>query len=415
MDVLGIVAEFNPFHNGHLYLIEKAKEQKVFAATVVAMSGNFVQRGEPALGDKWTRAEMALRCGADLIIEIPFCFAARSAYHFARGALQLLSRTGVVTHLAFGTEQGNLAMLQSIAKIITHEPEAYKTILKKYISQGLNYPLSRSLALQEFTGKSEGKLQEALLGPNNILAIEYLHALEEENLPLIPFTVTRQGKSYHSNDLSLYSSATAIRNALLENKPLKAVASAMPPQCQQILQREISRGRLPVRPDSLEQAVLVKLRSSSTDSLKDIYEVSEGLEYRIKEAANSCGSLEELRQFIKSKRYSLSRINRILLYSLFSLSKNQVSSFDKHGPLYLHILGFSSQGQEILQEIKIKSQVKIFSRGSEMKRTYENTKGSVLGDMIALDVYAGDIFSLLFPAPSVRQAGRDFTTSPVII
>lgn len=415
MAVLGIVAEYNPFHNGHLYLIKKAGQQESSTATIVVMSGDFVQRGEPALCDKWARAEMAINCGADLVIELPFCFATRSAYNFARGAVQLLSRTGVVTHLAFGSEEGSLPILQSIAGIIANEPEAYQAILKKHISRGLNYPQARSLALQDFTGNNEGIFQKTLLGPNNILGIEYLRVIEEEKLSLTPLTVARQGLSYHSNDLCRFSSATAIRNALFNNIKIENLSSVMPPVCQQILKREISWGRSPVLPDSHEQAVLVKLRSSSAESLRDICEVSEGLEYRIKEAANSCGTLDELRQFIKSKRYSLTRINRILLYSLFSLSKNQVSSFDKQGPLYLHILGFSSQGQEILQEIKIKSQVKIFNRGSEMKRTYDKAKGSLLGEMIALDAYATDIYSLLFPNPDVRQGGRDFTTSPVML
>ncbi len=415
MAILGIVAEYNPFHNGHLYLLEKSRQQGDFSATVVVMSGNFLQRGEPAFCDKWARAEMALNAGVDLLIELPFCFATRSAYYFAKGAVQLLQRSGVVTHLAFGSESGQLSQLQEIAGILAHEPESYKTALKKRLSQGWSFPLARSSALQEYMGGDKKQLQEILPGPNNILALEYLRVIEEEGIPLLPLTIPRQGSSFHSSDLSPYSSARAIRQALYHNLDWEKITNSISPATEKILQREIALGRAPIGPDSLEQAIMVNLRLVSTDYLREIYEISEGLEFRIKEAANSCGTLEELRQFIKSKRYSLTRINRTLLYTLFALSKNQVKLYDQHGPQYLHILGFSAKGQEILQEIKIKSKLKIFSRGSEMKQARDENPGTVLAEMIKLDCQATDIYSLLFPDPATRRAGRDFTTSPVIM
>ncbi len=413
MAILGIIAEYNPFHNGHLYLLEKSRQQGDFSATVAVMSGNFLQRGEPAFCDKWARAEMALNAGVDLLIELPFCFATRSAYYFAKGAVQLLQRSGVVTHLAFGSESGQLSRLQEIAGILAHEPESYKTALKKGLSQGLSFPLARSSALQEYMGGEKKQLQEILPGPNNILALEYLRVIEEEEIPLLPLTIPRQGSSFHSSDLSPYSSARAIRQALYQNSNWEKITSSIPPATKKILQREIALGRAPIGPDNLEQAIMVNLRLVSTDYLKEIYEVSEGLEFRIKEAANSCGTLEELRQFIKSKRYSLTRINRTLLYTLFALSKNQVELYDQHGPQYLHILGFSAKGQEILQKIKIKSELKIFSRGSEMKKARDENQGTALAEMIKLDCRATDVYSLLFPDPATRRAGRDFTTSPV--
>ncbi|ABI68087.1 nucleotidyltransferase [Syntrophomonas wolfei] len=413
MAILGIVAEYNPFHNGHLYLLEKSRQQGDFSATVVVMSGNFLQRGEPAFCDKWARAEMALTAGVDLLIELPFCFATRSAYYFAKGAVQLLQRSGVVTHLAFGSESGQLSQLQEIAGILAHEPESYKTALKKRLSQGWSFPLARSSALQEYMGGEKKQLQEILPGPNNILALEYLRVIEEEGIPLLPLTIPRQGSSFHSSDLSPYSSARAIRQALYHNLDWEKITNSISPATEKILQREIALGRAPIGPDSLEQAIMVNLRLVSTDYLREIYEVSEGLEFRIKEATNSCGTLEELRQFIKSKRYSLTRINRTLLYTLFALSKNQVELYDQHGPQYLHILGFSAKGQEILQKIKIKSKLKIFSRGSEMKQARDKNPGTALAEMIKLDCQATDVYSLLFPNPATRRAGRDFTTSPV--
>lgn len=152
MAVLGIIAEFNPLHNGHLHLLQEAHNHEQFDAAVCVMSGNFLQRGDPAICNKWSRAEMALQSGIDLVIELPFCFAVRSAYYFARGAIQLLTRTGVVTHLAFGSEIGNIDTLKSISTIIANEPENYKSLLKKYLSQGLNFPSARSKTMQSLLG-----------------------------------------------------------------------------------------------------------------------------------------------------------------------------------------------------------------------------------------------------------------------
>ncbi|MBC7075122.1 MAG: nucleotidyltransferase [Syntrophomonadaceae bacterium] len=414
MAVLGIVAEYNPFHNGHLHLLNEANKAADFSATVCVMSGNFLQRGEPAICDKWARAEMALKCGVDLVIELPFCFAVRSAYHFAKNAVELLYRTGVVTHIAFGSESGHIHTLKTLATLLTNEPEQYKALLKKYLSQGLSFPLARSRALQHFLGNDISKLHEVLSGPNNILAIEYLRAIEERNIPLIPLTVARKGSAYHSTDLSKYASATAIRKALTKNNGIEVVTAALPPSSLDILTREIRSGHAPVLFNSLEQAILAKLRTISTNDLKAIYEVSEGLEHRFKNAATSCSTLDELRQLVKSKRYNLTRINRTLLYSLFNLTKNQAHLFDQHGPLYLHILGFSTKGQKILQKIKIKSQVKIFHRGRDIKDAFDENQDNVLGNMVCLDVRATDVYSLLLPNIKARKGGKDFTTSPVM-
>ncbi|MDD2585338.1 MAG: nucleotidyltransferase [Syntrophomonadaceae bacterium] len=411
MAVLGIVAEYNPFHKGHSHLLEETHKIKNFDATVCVMSGNFLQRGEPACCDKWARAEMALKCGVDLVIELPFCFSTRSAYFFARAGIELLENTGIVTHLAFGSESGNLNILKEIATIIAHEPEQYKELLKKHLSQGLSFPLARSKTLAQLIKGDQ--LQGILQSPNNILAIEYLRVLDELNLPLIPITIKRQGASYHCQELLEYSSAMAIRHALFSNCSITKVKNVMPHESFTILEDEIVAGRAPIATDSLEQAIFYKLRTSTINELKDIYEISEGLEHRFKQAANYYGTLDELRHNIKAKRYSLTRINRTLLYILFNLSKNQIARFDQYGPLYCHILGFSAQGQEILQRMKNISQLRTFSRGSDIKQALEEDRNPVLSEMVSYDVLATDIYSLLFPDPAARKAGRDFTTAPV--
>jgi len=413
MAVLGIVAEFNPFHNGHLHLVQEALKKESFSAAVCVMSGNFLQRGEPALCDKWSRAEMAVRCGLDLVIELPFCFAVRSAWHFARGAVNLLAQTGVVTHLAFGSESGDITRLNAIASVLASEPDEFKTSLRSQLDKGLNYPAARSLALQNYLS-STPDLEHLLIGPNNILSIEYLRVIKENCLPMIPLTIPRQG-NYHDPSLGYFPSATAIRKSLEQNQSLQHIAPAMPKNCLERLKKDISLGRAPVHSDALEQAIFFQLRSRSTAQLQEIYEVAEGLENRLHNAAITSHTLEELRHRVKSKRYSLTRINRTLLYSLLALSKTQMQAFDLDGPQYIHVLAFSAKGQEILQEMKIKCLLPILNRGSEVKQAYMGGFGRQVRDMIAIDVLADDLYALGFPNPQHRQGAQAFTSTPFIL
>ncbi|KUG03083.1 hypothetical protein ASZ90_019544 [hydrocarbon metagenome] len=417
MQILGIVAEYNPFHNGHLHLIEEAKKYQHFDAVVGIMSGNFMQRGEPAVCSKWARAEMALRCGMDLVIELPFIYAVRSAYYFARGAIESLSRTGIVSHLGFGSESGNLEQLKQIARVIAFEPADYRSILKEHLALGLSYPAARARALNDYLGHTGLEIEGLLLGPNNILALEYLRVIEEMKLPLHPLTVSRKGRSYHDPSLSTatLASATAIRRALFEHQNFEDIQVNMPQASWEVLRQAIDSGQAPVLPDSLEQAILSRLRTLSIHEIKQLYEVTEGLEYRIYEASQSCGTLAGLRQHIKSRRYSLTRINRILLYSLFGVSSSLVDELDKEGPTYLHILGFSNQGKQILKEINYRSSMRVLNRGKDVKSFYEENKGYPSGYMLELDIKATDIYSLLMPDPAARTAARDYTTSPVTI
>ena len=413
MTALGIIAEFNPFHNGHLHLIQEAKKAFPGAPVICVMSGNFLQRGEAAWCSKWSRSAMALHAGADLIIELPVCFAVRSAYYFARGAIQLLERTGVVSHLVFGSESGNLDELQNISAIICNESPEYQEILKEYLSRGNSFARARSLTLQRTI--DDPNLNELLLQPNNILALEYLHVLNDLKSPITALTFPRLGAGYHSDDLSALASASAIRAALAKEQNLTEIAPSVPPYTLRIMAEEISRGQAPIKTETLEQSILLKLRLSSASELADIYEIGEGLENRIIKAAGQSGNLDELKYKIKSKRYSLSRINRILLYCLWDLRKNQIACYDECGPQYLHILGFSPSGQKILQEIKSLSFLPIFSRGSQIKKACYDHNKPLLQEMLNLDRRTTDIYSLLHPDPSTRRSGLDFTTSPVRI
>ena len=304
-------------------------------------------------------------------------------------------------------------MLNSIADIIASEPEPYKKALKNYLRRGFSFPLARSKSIQQLVNDTTRELHDTMLGPNNILAIEYLRVIKQLNLSLTPIAIKRHGSSYHSSELSNLASATAIRQAIIDGFHPDELRRYMPPQTIDILKREKYYGRSPVLSNSLDETIIIKLRTALATDLAKIYEISEGLEHRIVEAAHSCGTISELRQLIKSKRYSLTRINRILLYILFDLSKNSVCLFDEYGPLYLHILGFSAKGRKILQKIKNKSPIKTFNRGSEVKRSWVKEKDSIIGQMLDLDIRASDVYTMLYPDPAARKSRTDFTTSPI--
>ncbi len=410
MAVLGLIAEFNPFHNGHLHLINEIKSQNNFAAIICVMSGNFTQRGEPAICHKWSRAEMALKNGIDLVIELPFAFASRSAYYFARAAVQLLSRTGLVTHLAFGSETDNIKLLQEIALFLNEEPGDYKELLSDLLAKGLSYPVARSKALQEFFNNPS--MAKILTGSNNILAIEYLRNIAQLDSQIIPLTIKRKGSYFHSRNLTEYASATAIREALYQNRQVKELDFALPISTKQILMREIKQGRSPIKAEFFGNAIFAKLRTMDTREIERLYDVNEGLETRIMEKSITSSNLNELRLAIKSKRYSYTRISRILLYSLFNLNKGLVDELDAFGPLYHHVLAFTDKGINLLGQMKKSSELTILNRGRDVKKLYDETD-SPASKMIKLDIMASNLYNLFYPSEKERIGASDFTTSPI--
>ncbi|MDR1616379.1 MAG: nucleotidyltransferase family protein [Syntrophomonadaceae bacterium] len=413
--VIGIATEFNPFHNGHLFLLQTVREKYPDASCVCVMSGNFVQRGQPAICDKWARAEMALRGGADLVIELPFCFAVRSASYFAAGVLELMNRLEVVTHLLFGSECGQMELLKPIASELSQETSAFKSYLRHYLSSGLNFPSARARALQDYLDTPD--LKEILQGPNNILALEYLRILQEKNLPIVPMTIPIKNYLSSGFENKPYPTASAIRNELTSSSPLKYFSQnplSMPLFSSGIIQREITLGRAPVPPHAFEQAIMIKLRSLKPAELAKINDINEGLEHRIIKAAHSRGNLDTLRKKIKSKRYNMTKINRVLLYVLFSLSKEQIKIFDQIGPGYIRVLAFSPKGQKVLRNIKNCTRLPVISRGQDIKNLTRYDDGPA-GQMLALDVRASDYYALAAPRPEARSGRRDYHTAPVQI
>ncbi|HHY05828.1 MAG TPA: nucleotidyltransferase family protein, partial [Clostridia bacterium] len=254
MNIIGIIAEYNPFHNGHLYHLQTAKKRTAAQEVICVLSGNFLQRGEPAFTNKWARAKMAIQNGVDLVFELPVLYATHSAYWFARGGIETLAHTGIVSHLAFGVETVNPTLLQKTAALLAEEPPSYQQRLQQLLRTGLSFPQARIQALPPELSQHSQLLQS----PNNILALTYLQILQEQNLSLNPVMIKRQGADYLDKTLpqNPFPSANAIRNHLTQSPTqfltlLQELTSYLPPATLEILQDEYNRGQAPVFPEQL--------------------------------------------------------------------------------------------------------------------------------------------------------------------
>ncbi len=408
MKVLGLITEYNPFHNGHLHHLEKSREITGCDTVVCVMSGNFIQRGLPALTNKWSRAEMALNNQVDLIIELPVYYAVSSAEFFAHGAVKLLDSLGFVDSLCFGSECGEIDLLKIIAFVLAEEPAAYKEKLCRRLEEGLSFPAARSLALQDYFSQNSPNdlaLVRALIDkPNNILGIEYMKALKRLNSTIKPSTIRRYKADYNSyKQYGSIASATAIRKILASNE-LEVVKSVVPESSYNILRREISEGRGPVFSESFELAILSMLRKMSSEELRGVNDVTEGIENRIIKAAQESGSLSELLDRIKTKRYTLTRLQRILTCILLGLSRDNLETFNSAGgPQYIRVLGFSEKGEELLGKIKASSLPLVTNLPVFLKNCTALQK-----KMLEADILASDIYCLGYPSASERLGGQDF-------
>lgn len=410
MRAVGIVAEYNPFHNGHRYHVEETRRLAGDAAIVAAMSGNFVQRGEPALFDKWTRAEMAVRGGVDLVLELPAAFAVRSAQFFAAGAVRLLHSLGVVDRLSFGAEHPDLGALRRLAAAI--EDEAVRTVMRRRLDAGETYAaaLGRSLAA------ASGLPPAVVASPNNILAVEYLRAIERYAPAMVPCPIARREAHYHDKDVSgPIASATAVRGALLAGRTEQAFG-ALTASGRELAERCLAEGRGPVAWGDLALVLLAALRRASVADLAELPDVSEGLEFKLK-AAGAAGGLDELLSVLKSKRYSLTRLQRVLVHALLSSRRADVAAWDDSGPLYARVLAFGERGRRLLRTVAGTASVPVVTKTTHFLHGRELYGAGLtpLQAMLALDTLATDVYSLGMPGPEWRRGGWDFRQSPLYV
>ena len=430
MRVVGITAEYDPMHTGHIYHLREAREVSAADFVVVVMSGDFTQRGEPALLDKWTRARIAAENGVDLVLELPFAYACNSAEFFAYGALEMMHRLGVVTHVAFGAESQDLQMLQDIAELLREEPEGYRAALRRELSSGRSFAAARGAAIGECLGPAAGT---AAAAPNNLLAIEYLKFAGDMIPVLIPRTAPHHAEATAT---ALQESAGAIRRAIFEG--LGGVDSAadirvsiadilaaapIPENTREAILKTAEQNALGHK-ERFFDMLMSKLLTMSAGDLAQIFGVTEGMENRILDARRRCSDMGSLIEAIKTKRYPYTSISRMLMHTLVGFEKIDPKSATPVEPgaaggpceseagqpgmpgvskagtgLYGHILAASADGRRLLRILKDDPRCILPLFGTFERGQGGETAGDAATELRALDIRAADLYN--------QATGRD--------
>jgi Predicted nucleotidyltransferase len=388
MKILGIIAEYNPFHNGHLYHLQESVRLAEPDFTISVMSGNFTQRGEPAMADKWIRAAAAVKNGIDLVIELPFAFACNNAEFFAAGAVDIMQRLGCVTHLSFGSEAGDINTLSRTAEYLAYEDDLLKSSIKDFAAKGMSFPKARYEAVRKCLGH-EGS--DVLKSANNILAVEYLKQLHLAGSKIIPLTVERYGTGYH--DLSPYeniASASAIRHLMGEAGDMCEIQQFITPRTFQVLQE--LNGNVNMSLNKLYPLLLYKILTSEAEQLGQTLSATEGLENKVKKAASESADMDSLIKKIISKRYTRTRICRLLSHILIQLDKESFRTILDQKINYARVLAFSRKGALLLKQIK-KEEWNTIPVLTNINR--ELTKDALEWQLLKYDVIASDIYNLI--------------------
>lgn len=396
MNIAGITAEYNPFHTGHAYQISALKAQLGPDTSVVAvMSGSWVQQGRPAVTDKWTRARMALNGGADLILELPTVWAAASAESFARGAVELLCRCGVIDTLCFGSETGELAPLLAAAECL--DSPDYPEQLRKALEGGASFAAARQAAVEALIGPAGA----ALASPNNNLGVEYLRALRSLHSNIKPVTIRREGAAHNSLDRTGegFRSATQLRQHLARGE-WEAVRPYVPAGNLDILQSA------PLADPRLgERAVLACLRKMTAEDWAKLPDAGagEGLPQRLERAGRQCQSLDDFFTLAKTRRYAMARLRRMALWAFLGLTAADVPA----EPPYLRVLGFNARGREVLKQMKTTAQLPILTKPAHAREL--DGPGRRLFE---LEARCTDLYGLFLP--QLPPPGQEWTRGPVM-
>ena len=394
--VAGIIAEYNPFHLGHAWQISALRHRLGEDCSVVAvMSGNFVQRGECAVAGKHARAEAAVRCGVDLVLELPTAYAAATAEIFARGGVGLLAASGVVTHLCFGSEEGELAPIADTAACL--EGESYTALLRENLARGMSFAAARQQAAEALVGPAA----RCLAQPNANLGVEYLRALKCLGGGMIPLTVRRIGSGHDSAEAGEYPSASLIRECMRSGR---SWADMVPPESGRILCRELAAGRAPASLALAERAVLSVLRRMAEEELRPYDGGSEGLYRRFYGALHRGATLEEVLALAKTKRYSHARLRRLALAAWLGLSPEPAEL------CCLRVLAANARGCALLREMKGRALLPVVTKPADGKRL-----GPDVRQLLEEEARCTDQFALCCPALSAWTPGCEFTTNPVIL
>ena len=411
MKVAGIVAEYNPFHNGHAYHMRKVKEITGADYLIVIMSGNFTQRGVPAIIDKYTRTKMALEAGADLVLELPLYYAAGSAEYFASGAVALLDKLGVVNSLCFGSECGDIKILTDVATLLSQENEAFSNAIKAKIKQGLTYPRARMQVIEETIPNSFAHV-DAMSYPNNILGIEYIKALLLRDSKIKPYTTIRMGAGYHDRMITeVMSSALSIRESLRSADSLDMIESSVPPFAFEMMKEDFHK-TFPIFHEDISSLLKYKLLLDAPKGYTEYVDISDDFSDKIIKNLNKYENYSQFCDLLKTKDITYARVSRCLLHILLNLRKDSLNHYvEKDYVFYARILGLRRSATELTSTIKKVSTIPMVSKLADAR----NILPPIAMDMLECDIQAAHIYDSLVAEKFGHKPVSEFNREIVIM
>ena len=397
---IGIIAEYNPFHNGHLYQIQKAKESTGADTVIAVMSGNFTQRGDTSLINKFEKAKIALQNEVDMVIELPTIYSISSSENFALGGIKILNEIGNIDYLVFGIEEENLEKLQAIADVLVNENDEFKRNIKEELDKGNSYPKAREIVLKKVL--SSENVENIMQKPNNILAIEYLKALKTTNSKIKPFAIKRKNTMHNDENINEnYASGTYIRKLFIENN-FNEIKKVVPKYTYERLLELKNQGTYVSSINDFSDIVIYKIRTMTKEEISKIADVNEGLENSIKLASTTCKTIDEIIEKVSTKRYTKTRISRILTYILLDITKSEMEQ-SKNANQYIRVLGINKKCEGILKTINNDKLI------TSLKKFEENNGENQL---LNIDKKATEIYTIKYQK-SV-QANLDYTSKFII-
>ena len=421
MSVTALIVEYNPFHNGHQYHLDQSKKITKNDELIVIMSGNFTQRGDAALLDKWARTRQALSSGADLVLELPLVYNIRSAEYFAHYSILSLQKSNIVDSVVFGSEAGQIKVLTAVAEALVNESPLFKINLQKNLKKGIDFPTARRRALLA-SYQNNSKLQnydkqfieKILKAPNNILGIEYLKSLYRLNSNIKALTIKRVGTDYHSQQVNKnYASASLIRNLINNKTQSEALAAAkklMPANSWEILKEEIEKGRFVKELSKMKilNRTVDQLRRLTAEDLRKYKGINNGLENRIIEKAAAASAADNFLDSLKSKNLTESRIKRKLLQIYFGLNLEKINRAENKAPHYLRVLGLRKGKEHLLASLDQKSELELIINPSQKLNQLNLNSKDPLIMSLSFDLLASDLYALLYQNSAHSSARRDF-------
>lgn len=413
MKVAAIIAEYNPLHNGHEFQIKKAKELTNADYIIVVMSGNFTQRGIPAIIDKYERTKMALLAGADLVLELPLYYSSSSAEYFASGAINLLKKIGCVDYLVFGSECGDIKILTDIAELLINHKDKISEVIHNKVREGMSYPAARVNAIEESIPNSYNHV-EAMASPNNILGFEYIRAIRQFNAKIEPVTNLRIGSDYHDKIIDTenqISSALAIRSSLEELDDIEKIKDQVPSYVYEILYNNY-KNTFPILNEDISSILKYKLLLDAGNGYEEYVDISSDFSDKILKNLNKYVSYSQFCDLLKSKDITYARVARNLLHILLNIKKDSMKKYKENGYIfYARMLGFKKSSSALLTRIKETSSLPLISKLADARNLL-----TPLGmEMLETDIQAAHIYDTIVTEKYHAATVSEFSHEMIIL